>query len=504
MTAPRAMMTIFGHSRSLDGSSSPRGSAVRPPAPQTAPPSKFPVATERNTVVHVFLLGGILAAAVFAQGGMIPEIWLGCELAIGLLVTTWAVSEKVTTGVARSTRVFPKAILALPLYAVCQTIPLPLYVVEALSPSRVALQQAVSVLAPDAAGWTAISAHPDQTVTLALRLAAYGGVFWIARGATFRLGKYAFAIAAPIIVIAALQAAIVLHVGEGQRGEEHGGAGQASAGSYVNRNHLAGLLEMALPFAAVAFGVFIWPVGRLRRRGLSAVGAAVSGAFALVIVAGLLATRSRAGLVAALASLFVLGLIAAARAARPQRLAGAIVLPLLLGAAFIYLPSDNLVRRYGALVGATNLHREGRVALWRETVDLIAAYPLVGCGFGAYESVFLSYKRSAPMVNDAHAHNDYLELQAEAGLIGFAICVMLAGRLILGALRASLGNNPRRQMALAAACMGSLTAILVHSFVDFNLRIPANGMVLFWVLGVSAACGDSAVKRSEDTAETSS
>jgi O-antigen ligase len=391
------------------------------------------------------------------------------------------------------------ALLVLPLYALGQTAPLPPAFVEMLSRARVELQAAVSALTQSTVGWTPVSVQPERTFDFAMRLAAYAGVFWIARGLCVRLGRYAFAVAAPVVLIAAAEAAIALH--------QNSAAG-ASA-SYVNRNHLAGLLEMALPFAVAAAAVLARRAARERCDWRAAAGSLPAGvllagacallaaACALLIGAGILATRSRAGLLAALASLLVMGLIAVTRArgAKGRRLTGALLVPVLLGAALVYLPSDGLVRRYGALIGGGGVVREGRTALWRETLDLVAAYPLAGCGFGAYEPAFLRYKRSAPMVNDTHAHNDYLELLAEAGLIGFAICIVLAAWPIAAAVRANFASGSFVACGLALGCAGSLTAILAHSFVDFSLRMPANGMVFFWLLGMCAACGDLAARR---------
>ena len=524
---------------------------------------------ERVALPHLVLLGGVLAAAVFSYGGMILPVWLACEVAVGLLVAALAIfgngppgfggrAASFDAGRAQADA-FPKAVLLLPLYAFLQVIPLPAGLIEALSPARVALQRAVVVLSPDVSSWTPISVYPGRTLEFAIRLAAYAGVFWIARSLSIRLRRYPFAAAAPIVAVAAVEAAIALLESD---------AAGASA-SYVNRNHLSGLLEMALPFAVAA----AFPGSRRPQRrdaASRALGVMAAGSCACIIFAGILATGSRAGLVAALASLFVIGLGLVVRVCRTtrQRLAAAILLPVLLGAAFVYFPSNHLVRRYGALGAAGGVLREGRIELWRETLDLIAAYPIAGCGFGAYEAAFLRYKRSAPMVNDGHAHNEYLELLAEAGVVGLALCFLLAARPVSAVVRAALsvswrgfssrGPSPRGptlhgdsshgdssmapgspappgpsspgasspgasfpsadsrkadsrgadsagassheassigSSALAVACAGSMTAILVHSLVDFNLRIPANGMVFFWVLGICAAWSDCAIRK---------
>jgi len=308
-----------------------------------------------------------------------------------------------------------------------------------------------------------------------LRLAAYAVVYWIVCGLARHLGRFRFAAIAPVVVVAAIESAVAV---------AQQFSGEAARGSYFNRNHLAGLLEMSLPFAVVAAVT----MGRdtARRSGTFSIVCAAGGA-AVLILSGILATRSRAALLAVSASLLVLGAGAVASLVRLRRkwLLAALP-PALLAAGLLYLTPESLVRRYGALAGRENLLREGRVLLWSETLDLIAAYPLVGCGFGGYEAAFLRYKQSEPMVTDTHAHNDYLELLAEAGVIGFALCVALVVPVTVAALRKSQQPG-HAETSLALACVGSLTAILVHSFVDFNLRIPANGMVFCWVLGVCRA-----------------
>jgi O-antigen ligase len=385
---------------------------------------------------------------------------------------------------------------------------LPLALVKLLSPARAELHESIANWMPHVSSWTPLSVHPEATLDFALRLAAYAAVYGIVRGLSERFDRNRFVVAAPIVLVATAQSAIALLQNL---------AAEPATGSYINRNHLAGLLEMALPFAVAPLVSLLPAAARRRPRGESprasaaaarpapagtAVWIALATAAAVLIFAAILTTRSRAGLVAALVSLLVIGLAALQRI-KPRRkkwLLGAL-LPALCAAAFLYLPSDTLVRRYANLFGGEALRREGRVLLWSETLDLIAAYPLVGCGFGGFEPAFLRHKRSAPMVADTHAHNDYLELLAEAGLIGFALCLLGAARPIADAVRASLcrqtaphfswssstlaSGDPGQDADLALACVASLAAILAHSFVDFNLRIPANGLVFVWVLGVA-------------------
>ena len=124
-----------------------------------------------------------------------------------------------------------------------------------------------------------------------------------------------------------------------------------------------------------------------------------------------------------------------------------------------------------------------RRQLWQETKPLIADYPLLGCGLGAYESCFQPYKAVAPGFTADYAHDDYLQVMAEFGLPAFGLLLAVTVMAYGTALRRTASDHPSRYFAVA--CVASLTAILLHSFVDFNLYIPANGMLAVWVAGLA-------------------
>jgi O-antigen ligase len=117
--------------------------------------------------------------------------------------------------------------------------------------------------------------------------------------------------------------------------------------------------------------------------------------------------------------------------------------------------------------------------MWREK-------PFLGWGLGTFPIVYPQFRSFYTSFFVNQAHNDYLQLIVETGIAGFAIALWF---LVLAFRRAwaKLENwtetiNGTLTVAALLGCIG----ILVHSFLDFNLQIPANA-ALFYVLCAIAA-----------------
>ncbi|HEX6737991.1 MAG TPA: O-antigen ligase family protein, partial [Vicinamibacteria bacterium] len=257
--------------------------------------------------------------------------------------------------------------------------------------------------------------------------------------------------------------------------------------SYVNHNHFAGLMEMA---AVAALGA---AVAAARRDGGPSPRALACGGAALGLAATHLASRSRGGLLALAAGLLALGaLILAApsrRSRSPRTRAALAALGLLAVMAFglASVPAATRSHLATALRGSSDASGEYRVDVARDTLRLAAQRPLLGWGLGAYADAFPAVKRAHGDVRTTHAESDVLEFLAEAGLAGLAALALLA--LVLGrGLRERLveGRDPWRK-GLAVAAAGGAAALLAHSFLDFNLRLPANALVFASLLGLAGA-----------------
>ena len=259
-------------------------------------------------------------------------------------------------------------------------------------------------------------------------------------------------------------------------------------GTYVNRNHFAGLLEMSLPLAVMyGFSVIRGQHGRFQLSAAPGMLAFSLFCLAALMFVSVIHSHSRMGFIASLSGLFVIGALGLRREPAGGQ-ARRFWVPLLgLGGAvvivFVFFLPDQLITRMAAMTNVQDMNSDTRKQLWKETLPLIADYAAAGCGIGGYESCFLPYKAVAPERTADYAHNDFLQAMAELGLPAFLCLFAVVTMAYWTAFRGSGPSHSGRYLAIA--CVGSLTAILLHSLVDFNMYIPANGMLAAWVAGVA-------------------
>jgi O-antigen ligase len=132
-----------------------------------------------------------------------------------------------------------------------------------------------------------------------------------------------------------------------------------------------------------------------------------------------------------------------------------------------------------------DLSRDRRVSIYRDTWRIVGSHPWTGTGLGTLQSVFPRYESYYDGFVVDHAHNDYLELLAETGLIGGLCMLGFVGLLVWrGLSNLRRANNPTSRSLYSGALVGCI-GLLIHGMVDFNLHIPSNAL-LFLVLAAIA------------------
>ena len=257
-------------------------------------------------------------------------------------------------------------------------------------------------------------------------------------------------------------------------------------GSFVNPDHLALFLELAL---TQAFALAWWAFrhrddGESFEKSLLSIGPPQLAW--LTLFAGLAFTGSRAGLLASLAGTAVQGLLLATRTKRARRaaigvLVGVVGLAVVAALGF----EEGLGRLLGT--SAYEVKWNDRFAVYDSTVELWQRFPLTGTGLGSFRAAFPMV--APPAAADSvwlHAHNDWLELLATTGLVGAGI--LLLGLFVLGRRVYKVCRRAQRSenRAVALAALGALVAVALHSALDFGLTMPANAFVLAVLCGAAA------------------
>jgi len=127
---------------------------------------------------------------------------------------------------------------------------------------------------------------------------------------------------------------------------------------------------------------------------------------------------------------------------------------------------------------------------------MFRAHPWLGTGLGSYEIVAPRYRRQPSDLLWDHAHNDYAEALAETGLAGAVLMVWSlalffnsAFRTSHSALGSTLDLGPWTFNSLRFGAALGVCGLLVHSFVDFNLHIPANALCFAVCAGLASSAG---------------
>jgi O-antigen ligase len=269
--------------------------------------------------------------------------------------------------------------------------------------------------------------------------------------------------------------------------------GARASGFFVCPNHLAGFLEVAGIFGLSIVCWSRWPSWSKLLIGYATV----------ICYFGIALTGSRGGYLSTAASLLtfaVLSLKTLQRAGRRLFWTGAglaTVTALVMGGAALLLfqKSDYLGdRAHNALSTAPV-----RIDLWQAAVEEWKLQPFLGTGSGTYLYYGRQFRSERVQNDPVEVHNDYLQLLAEYGLIGVLLFAGFLGTHLRNGWKAFQRLGPRRvalssrvlsnSLALNLGAIGAVSAYIVHSFVDFNLHIPANVLLLAFVFGLLANAG---------------
>jgi O-antigen ligase len=346
-----------------------------------------------------------------------------------------------------------------------------------------------------AADWKATTIVPHATaaagLALLLPIAVFVGVRTLDPPALLTLVKL-------LLLVAVLQAILgLVQYGTAQSGHVmfavEGATANSGTGTYANRNHLAGLIEMMLP---VALALLFFSLGRsnpsMRRASawrrkaafLSSPGGRAAAVYAIVsflLIIGIIFTRSRTGIF-----LGILGIILSA-----------LVFSRRIGGSNVFGPAGTLLAlavSFGIAIGlAPVLNRfsvdtlgdEGRWPLFALVLEGVRQFFPLGTGPATFPAVFPTFQSiefGNTFVN--RAHNDYLEWSFDAGILGLALIALVLVLYLRQWVRLRTSDEWTRSRFLQVAAGIGLLLLALHEFLDYNLYTPANQLVFAVLAGI--------------------
>lgn len=373
------------------------------------------------------------------------------------------------------------ALALLFLYPLIYLIPLP-FGFWAELPGRAPYAQALGLLEAPDVRWRPLAIVPMLAESFWLALLPPVAVF---------LGAVALPIRSLNVLIAIV---LGMAVTQALLGLMQMGAGSASAtGTYVNRDHLAGLLEMVLP---VGLGLLAATVGRAPRDKryrrswrerllfLSTWRAHVAvfyGAASIAILLGLIFTRSRSGLMLAMLGILLAALTFAHRLGG-NNVFGTIGTVTAIGVALaVEIGLAPVLQRFTL----EDPLQDSRWTIYSSALQGIGSFFPLGSGAGTFPEI---YRQFQPLelgrFSVEHAHNEYLEWLFEGGLMGAFILLLLLALYSRQWFRIRAHTQwPTFRFAQIGAGIG-LLLISLHGLVDFNWHIPANALYTAFLAAV--------------------
>lgn len=273
-----------------------------------------------------------------------------------------------------------------------------------------------------------------------------------------------------------------------------------ASGTYINPNHFAGLLVVVIPL----FLGYILYRGTNKNAGSNRredrIKILFSAQFLLLFATSLMAislivAQSRGAIFSFVVSIIIFYILISR-----NKKSGSIKLFLGIFIAIVILYSiwiglDPVIDKFSD----TTKELPNRTYIWKDSLNLIRDFPILGTGLGNFNLAYTLYKKEAfwPYVYD-HAHNDYIELAAETGLVGFILVLWALVAFFKTALSDERNFSPNRdplRYYLFLGCLSGMLGMLTHAITEFDFQIPANTYYFVFLLGLSSSMSNVLIGR---------
>lgn len=381
-------------------------------------------------------------------------------------------------------------------FMLLQVIPLPADLIKIISPATYDVY--APVLSLDGSKWIPLTINQKATLQEFLRTSCYG-LFYILTIQLLSRKGYVKKTVNIVIGLAAIIAllAIVQAVGSPDKIYWLRSVPDNASpfGPWINPNQFAGYMEMLSP---LALGLFLFYKPRvrldepLRMRIVNFFTMPSSNFhFFLGFAASLMAlsvfvSLCRGGILTITLSGFVFMLLYNMK--RPASGRGAILA--IIGCVFIatsWFGWDTIIAEFNRGLTDSGELTDGRFDIWTDSKRIFQSFFLFGTGFGTYIDIFPSFRSFAGHLIIDHAHNDYIELLTDGGIIGFGLAAWFVLAVLGHGWKKIMVRGDQYSVLLGIGAFTGIIAMLMHSVTDFNMHNGADGLYFFFFCGLLVA-----------------
>ncbi len=443
----------------------------------------------------------LLVYLPLAFGGMTEGTLPLMELAIALLVLIWLAKTFARRHEDRHHPQLPPNVtvfraVSSPLWLPCgllfgliafQCLPLPQVIIRWISPAtyRLYADSTAAIHVPLPA-FLPISVCSYATATELRELLAYGMLFALMVHnirSPHQIRRLAYLIIA-IGLFESLYGMVEYFSGRNQIFFMKKTSSFAVSGTFVNKNHFAGYLELVIPLA------FSQLFARLNERTQASskwflrildekyMKVLLTSFILLILIAGVLLSGSRGGIISFAGGMICLLLLSFQRRLLRKKAAAALLVLLIGGIGALAFGHEILFERLQTFRDISeDTSFQLRRNYWKDALNITRDFPVFGSGVGTFPRIQPVYQGVPSELTVEYAENDYLQMLSETGVLGMLLVGSIVFLYARSTWRAWRQQQSRWAIMLTTGGLSALCSLLIHSAMDFNLQIPSNAFL---------------------------
>jgi len=272
-----------------------------------------------------------------------------------------------------------------------------------------------------------------------------------------------------------------------------------TVGPWIYHNHYAGFMELVFPITLALF-FYYRPTFTYKQNIRSRIAAIFSapssnlhfflGFSVILILASVFIALSRGGIISISLGLFFFLLLYAGKRGK-----GKILLPfILIGCLFLaisWFGWDPILKKFNNTLTETGGISDARLLIWQNCAPMIRDFLFTGTGFGTFIHAFQQYNTLPFTEIIDHAHNDYIELLTDGGVLGFILAAWFVIAILIHGFKKLKCRRDSYSVLITIAGLTAIVSLLIHSLTDFNMHNGANGLYFFFLCGLLISAGNT-------------